>query len=85
MDNGGGRIFDHLPFAAVLPPELLARGWTAPPQADFAALAAAFGLRYAQAHDTDGLRAAFAAACAAGEATLVRAVIDRAASAAQFA
>lgn len=84
MDNGGGRIFDHLPFAAALPPELLARGWTAPPQADFAALAAAFGLRYAQAHDATGLRAALAAACAAGEATLVRAVIDRAASAAQF-
>lgn len=84
MDNGGGRIFDHLPFAAALPPELLARGWTAPPRVDFAALAAAFGLRYAQAHDAATLRRTLADALATDGAWLVRAVIDRAASAAQF-
>lgn len=84
MDNGGGRIFDHLPFAAALPPEQLARGWTAPPQTDFSALAAAFGLRYARAHDAAGLRAALDAARAEGGSWLIHAVIDRAASAAQF-
>jgi len=85
LDNGGGGIFDHLPLARTLPPELLERGWTAPPRADFAALAAAFGLDYAQADDASGLDAALATAFARGGAWLVRAVIDRAASRAGFA
>jgi 2-succinyl-5-enolpyruvyl-6-hydroxy-3-cyclohexene-1-carboxylate synthase len=83
MDNGGGGIFDHLPFAAALPADLLRRGWTAPPRADFAALAAAFGLGYAEAADRTSLRDALTRA-AGGGAWLVRAAIDRDASRAQF-
>jgi 2-succinyl-5-enolpyruvyl-6-hydroxy-3-cyclohexene-1-carboxylate synthase len=85
LDNGGGAIFDHLPFAATLPPELLARGWTAPPRADFAALAGAFGLQYAEAAGRQAVDAALGAACARGGAWLVRAGVDRAASRTAFA
>lgn len=85
MDNGGGGIFDHQPFAAALQPELLKRGWKAPPQVDFGALAAGFGLRHAEATDVASLRLALDEAIAAGGPWLVRAVIDGAASLAQFA
>lgn len=84
MDNGGGGIFDHLPFAAALPAETLRRGWTAPPSSDFGALAAAFGLRHAEATNAAELKHALQTALAEGGAWLVRAVIDRAASRAQF-
>jgi len=80
MDNGGGGIFEHLPLAKTLPAELLARGWLAPPRVDFGALAAAFGLRYAEAADDRTLAAALSTAFAAGGAHLVRAVVDRAVS-----
>lgn len=85
MDNGGGGIFDHLPFAQALPADIFRCGWTAPPQADFAALAAAFGLRYAQAGDAPTLRQALQAAFATGGGWLVRVVVDRASSVARFA
>lgn len=85
MDNGGGGIFDHLPFAHALPPEIFRRGWTAPPRADFGALAIAFGLGYAPASDAAALRAALDKAFAAGGPWLVRVAIDRAASRARFA
>ncbi|MEW6164762.1 MAG: 2-succinyl-5-enolpyruvyl-6-hydroxy-3-cyclohexene-1-carboxylic-acid synthase [Pseudomonadota bacterium] len=85
LDNGGGGIFDHLSFAPTLPPELLERGWTAPPRADCAALATAFGLDYAQADDAPGLDAALASAFARGGAWLLRVIVDRAASRAGFA
>lgn len=78
LDNGGGRIFDHLPLARALPPQLLARGWTAAPQADFAALAAAFALHYATATDAGQLAATLTRAFAAGGAWLVRVCIERA-------
>jgi 2-succinyl-5-enolpyruvyl-6-hydroxy-3-cyclohexene-1-carboxylate synthase len=84
MDNGGGGIFDHLPLAQAVPAELLLRGWTAPPQVDFAALAAAFGLRYVKASDAATLDSALAAAFAAGGAWLLRVVIDRNTSRARF-
>jgi len=77
MDNGGGGIFEHLPLAQALPAELLAHGWLAPPRVDFGALAAAFGLRYAETADGRTLAAALSAAFATGSAHLVRAVIDR--------
>lgn len=80
MDNGGGGIFDHLPFARALPAPLLARGWTAPPRADFAALANAFGLRSATVSDAGALGRALDAAFTAGGPWLVRAVVDPAAS-----
>jgi 2-succinyl-5-enolpyruvyl-6-hydroxy-3-cyclohexene-1-carboxylate synthase len=84
LDNGGGGIFDHLPLAHSVPADIFRRGWTAPPQADFAALAAAFGLRHAAANDTETLRTTLAAAFAAGGPWLLRAAIDPAASRAQF-
>lgn len=84
LDNGGGGIFDHLPFAGALPPELLARGWTAAPQVDMAALAAAFGLHYASADNVHDLKATLENAFAQGGAWLLRAVIDRTASRAGF-
>ncbi|MDX9995220.1 MAG: 2-succinyl-5-enolpyruvyl-6-hydroxy-3-cyclohexene-1-carboxylic-acid synthase [Rhodocyclaceae bacterium] len=84
LDNGGGGIFDHLPFAAALSPELLARGWTASPRVDIAALAAAFGLHHATAGNTGDLDAALETAFVQGGAWLLRAVIDRRASRAGF-
>jgi len=85
LDNGGGRIFDHLPWAATLPEDLLRRGWTAAPHIDFAALAAAYGLRYASAATADDFDRCLATASAAGGAWLLRAIIDPAASRAGFA
>lgn len=84
LDNGGGGIFDHLPFARTLPPALLERGFTAPPHIDFAALADTFGLAYAEAADAQALDAALVTALQQGGAWLLRVVIDRAASRAGF-
>lgn len=77
MDNGGGGIFDHLPLAQAVPADLFRRGWTAPQQADFAALAAAFGLSYVKAHDAATLDSALQTAFAGGGTWLVHVVIDR--------
>lgn len=76
MDNGGGRIFERLPIAAAMPGELLERGWIAPARIDFRALAAAFGLGYAEASDRPTLDAALAAAFDAKGPHLIRAFID---------
>lgn len=84
MDNGGGGIFDHLPLARGMPADILARGWTAPPRVDFAALAAAFGLRYAAAGDTATLRQTLREACATGGAWLVHAAVERTVSIRRF-
>lgn len=56
VDNGGGGIFEQLAFSAALPPEILTRGFIAPPQVDFSALARAFGLSYAEADDVPRLQ-----------------------------
>lgn len=79
LDNGGGHIFDHLPFAAALSPEWLTRGWHAPGKVDFAALAAAYGLAFLQAVDLPSLTNALRKGQAGG-AWLLRVVIDPAAS-----
>jgi 2-succinyl-5-enolpyruvyl-6-hydroxy-3-cyclohexene-1-carboxylate synthase len=84
VDNGGGGIFDHLPFAPAVPAELFARGWTAPPRVDFAALARAFGMRYVDAPDLETLRPALSTAFNGG-AWLLRVPVERSASRAQFA
>ncbi|MFN6961187.1 MAG: thiamine pyrophosphate-dependent enzyme [Rhodocyclaceae bacterium] len=73
LNNHGGGIFDHLPFATALPPELLARGWTAPTPADFAALASAFGLPHRRAATLADLAAALTPLPRGG---LVEALID---------
>ncbi len=84
LDNGGGGIFDHLPFARMLPPALLERGFIAKPHADFAALARAFDLAYAEAADLQALDAVLAKALQHGGTWLLRVVIDRGASRAGF-
>lgn len=84
MDNGGGGIFDHLPLAQAVPAELFRRGWTAPQQADLAALAAAFGLSYVKAQDAATLDSALQKAFASGGTWLVHVVIDRNASRERF-
>ncbi|HZV55560.1 MAG TPA: thiamine pyrophosphate-dependent enzyme, partial [Rhodocyclaceae bacterium] len=84
VDNGGGGIFEHLPLAKTLPGPLLERGWLAPPNVDFGALAAAFGLGYAEATDATQLATELARAFAAGGSRLLRVVIDRATSRSAF-
>lgn len=84
MDNDGGGIFEHLPLAQALPKDLLARGWLAPPKVEFTALAAAFGLHYAEAANREQLATEFARAFATGGAHLLRVIIDREASRGAF-
>jgi 2-succinyl-5-enolpyruvyl-6-hydroxy-3-cyclohexene-1-carboxylate synthase len=84
LDNGGGRIFDHLPFAAALPEKLLSSGWHAPGRVGFADLARAYGLQYAIARSQDDLAGALQQAESNGP-WLVRAIIDPAVSRAGFA
>lgn len=84
LDNRGGRIFEHLPFAAVLPARLLERGFLAPARIDHAALAAAFGLGYRRATDAESFSAALQT-CLAGGAWLLHASIDPEVSRACFA
>ncbi len=75
LDNGGGRIFEHLPFAPTLPPDVLTRGWQAPATVDFSALAIAYGLHYQEATNPQGLSIALKQALQGG-AWLLRVVID---------
>lgn len=84
LDNGGGGIFDHLPLAKTIPETLFARGWTAQPTSDFAALAAAFGLSCTEVTDPASLRLALAKCLAADNAWMLRVVIDRGVSQALF-
>ncbi len=77
LDNAGGGIFDHLPFAAHLPKEVLSRGWTAPSQVDFGALATGFGLKHCRVNDAAGLSDALSNAFSAGGAWLVQVHINR--------
>ncbi len=81
LNNGGGGIFDHLPFAAALPAELLERGWRAPPGGDFAALAAAFRLEHRRVTSLEALAEALTPL---PRACLIEAVIDPATSRAGF-
>lgn len=77
MDNGGGGIFEHLFFASQIPPDIFVRGWRAPQQADFAALAAAFGLGYRTADTGEALDEALRAAFPTGKPWLLRVAVDR--------
>jgi 2-succinyl-5-enolpyruvyl-6-hydroxy-3-cyclohexene-1-carboxylate synthase len=51
LNNGGGRIFDRLPIAETLHDDPRMDAWLTPPDIDFRAAAAAFGLEYAVARD----------------------------------
>ncbi|WP_131110689.1 2-succinyl-5-enolpyruvyl-6-hydroxy-3-cyclohexene-1-carboxylic-acid synthase [Sulfuricystis thermophila] len=81
LNNGGGGIFDHLPFAPALPAELLERGWRAPQGGDFAALAAAFRLEHRRVTSLEALAEALTPL---PRACLIEAVIDPATSRAGF-
>ncbi len=81
MDNGGGGIFDHLAQAAL--PEFDS-AWGAPQTFDASTLAAAFGLDFRRANDAEAVAREAAACCAAGEAAVIHARIDRAQSLGSF-
>lgn len=77
VNNGGGGIFEYLAPAAL--PEF-ARGWLTPVNADFAHMAATWGIAYRSAATLAELHAALEAALAAlarKEPCLIEAVVDR--------
>jgi len=77
IDNGGGRIFDHLPLArteAVNADDW--RYWSTPTRIDTAALARAFGLHGAAASQPGPAREIVGAALSEPGATLIRLVVD---------
>lgn len=76
MNNGGGGIFDHLPFAAA-GADWYERGWVAPQGVAFAGVAAAHGLGYRRAATVPELAAALEGAFAAGGPWLVEVAVDR--------
>lgn len=80
LDNGGGRIFDHLPVArAGLDGETYARFFTTPPRLDPVAVARAFGVAAFAIDGATGSAAALTAAIAAAlvepRATLIHAPV----------
>lgn len=77
LNNGGGGIFDHLPQAALAEFET---AWLTPQRLDFAAAAAAFGIRHVRADTLAGFRQALDEAIAGGGPRLLEVTIDRAAS-----
>jgi 2-succinyl-5-enolpyruvyl-6-hydroxy-3-cyclohexene-1-carboxylate synthase len=68
VNNGGGRIFDHLPQAAL--PEF-ERAWRTPQDIDFAAAARTFGIAHARCEAIGELCSAVRAALQAGGPHLV--------------
>jgi 2-succinyl-5-enolpyruvyl-6-hydroxy-3-cyclohexene-1-carboxylate synthase len=74
VQNGGGRIFEQLPIAASVTPDLFERCFATPQQVRFEHAAAAFGVAYARAETREALDGALAAAWGRGGATLVEAV-----------
>ncbi len=78
LNNGGGGIFEHLPLAGTDAP--MAEFFVAEHEQTFGALAAAFGLRYAQPTTASDLYNALVAAMHSEHAHLIEVPIDRAAS-----
>jgi 2-succinyl-5-enolpyruvyl-6-hydroxy-3-cyclohexene-1-carboxylate synthase len=74
LDNGGGRIFEQLPFAERRDPQLL-RYWLTPPRLRFEAVAEAFGLRFRSAGRSLDLGRAVREALDTPAATLIHARI----------
>jgi 2-succinyl-5-enolpyruvyl-6-hydroxy-3-cyclohexene-1-carboxylate synthase len=76
LDNGGGRIFDHLPVArAGLDGETYARFFTTPPHLDPVAVAQAFGVAAIATRSAAELTAAIAAALVEPRALLIHAPV----------
>lgn len=76
LDNGGGRIFDHLPVArAEWPGAEYARLYTTAPQLDPVAIARGFGVRAVAARSPAEVGAALAGALREPGATLIHAPV----------
>ncbi|MEZ4362287.1 MAG: 2-succinyl-5-enolpyruvyl-6-hydroxy-3-cyclohexene-1-carboxylic-acid synthase [Kofleriaceae bacterium] len=72
IDNGGGRIFDHLPIgSAQLEPATYARYFTTAPGLDPVAIAHAFGVPARRADTAAGAREAIVDALSSGRAALI--------------
>jgi 2-succinyl-5-enolpyruvyl-6-hydroxy-3-cyclohexene-1-carboxylate synthase len=73
LDNGGGRIFEHLPLAKLLGerPEL-ARFWTTPQSFDLRHAAALFELAYEAPETAEAVTRAVSAALSRNACTLIR-------------
>jgi 2-succinyl-5-enolpyruvyl-6-hydroxy-3-cyclohexene-1-carboxylate synthase len=72
IDNGGGRIFDHLPVArAELGDDTYPRFFTTPPRLDPVAIARSFGLRAHRADTSSALSESIVAALRTAGATLI--------------
>jgi 2-succinyl-5-enolpyruvyl-6-hydroxy-3-cyclohexene-1-carboxylate synthase len=77
VDNGGGHIFNMLPFAAQAAhrPEVW-RYWSTPPEIDLRAAAATFGARYAEAASTAEISRVVKAALSEPGLALLRLVVE---------
>ncbi|MFS8072078.1 MAG: thiamine pyrophosphate-dependent enzyme, partial [Byssovorax sp.] len=74
VQNGGGRIFDHLPIAESWEPAPFERYFATPEPVRFDHAAAAFGVTYARAETRAELSLALTAAWSAPGPTLIEAV-----------
>ncbi len=74
VQNGGGRIFDHLPIAESWDPGPFEHYFATPEPVRFNHAAAAFGVTYARAETSAELAAALTAAWSAAGSTLIEAV-----------
>ncbi|MCX7897600.1 MAG: 2-succinyl-5-enolpyruvyl-6-hydroxy-3-cyclohexene-1-carboxylic-acid synthase [Rhodocyclaceae bacterium] len=81
LNNRGGGIFTHLPYADAIPRPILEAAFVAPPEVDFSALAHAFALRHRRITNP---HEAMTACAALPTASLIEAVIDLAVSRAAF-
>jgi 2-succinyl-5-enolpyruvyl-6-hydroxy-3-cyclohexene-1-carboxylate synthase len=75
VQNGGGRIFDHLPIAEGAHAEHFERYFAMPQDVSFSDAARAFGISYARAEVPSELAAALTAAWANRGASLIEAVV----------
>jgi 2-succinyl-5-enolpyruvyl-6-hydroxy-3-cyclohexene-1-carboxylate synthase len=82
IDNGGGRIFNQLPYAKVAPAATLEQHWTTPPGIVPAAIATAYGVRGVTAATPATVGAAVATALATRGPSVIHAPV--AATGAQY-
>lgn len=75
VQNGGGRIFAHLPIGKAAAPEVFDKYFLMPEPVDLAAAAASFGIRFARVEASDALASALAQAHASPGATLIETIV----------
>lgn len=80
LDNGGGRIFDHLPVRGAISPEEMAF-WTTPTEIDFVAAARGFGVAARRITSLEEIRPIVADANASGRPSLLVVRTDAASTA----